>query len=137
MFKREEFKVEAVYEIQSRGDSPFSSHAEKPGLTKSRLTLVFRGGIEGEAVMEEFRVHFGLKSEACVGLVRFTGLVGGRDGGFVLHHNGAVRNGVMKARQTVMPGSASGHLKGLRGEMKVQASSVSPVFSVRFEYYFV
>lgn len=136
MYCREEFSLEASFTIRGCDESPFTEHEEGPRLTKARLTLAYSGGLEGEAVLEEFKVHFGLRSSAMVGLVRFSGRIGDLTGSFVLHHNGTLRNGILSASQVVVPGSAAGGLKGLRGELKLRAPADSPDFPVRFNYYF-
>jgi len=47
---------------------------------------------------------------------RFRGRLGGRHGTFVLQGSEIVENGKIKATWSVVPGSGTGGLSGLRGE---------------------
>jgi len=47
---------------------------------------------------------------------RVSGKLGGRRGTFVLQGSEIVENGKIKARWSVVPGSGTGGLSGLRGE---------------------
>jgi len=51
-----------------------------------------------------------------VSMQRFTGKLGGRNGTFVLQGKETVENGKIKAKWSVVPGSGTGSLAGLRGE---------------------
>lgn len=136
MYIRQEHSVSAVFRIKSCEETPFSEVLDGPRLTKCRFVLSYEGDIEGEGILEELKTHFGTKSASMVGLMLFTGRVGDLTGSFVLHHNGTFRNGVLNSKQTVLPGSATGGLKGLRGEMSLCPAASSEVFTIKFEYYF-
>jgi hypothetical protein len=51
-----------------------------------------------------------------VGLERVTGRIGGRSGSFVLQRTGVFEDGQAKESYTVVPGSATGELRGLTGQ---------------------
>jgi hypothetical protein len=55
-------------------------------------------------------------SATFVGLERFVGRIGGRTGTFVLQRTGVFENGQAKESYSVIPGSATGELQGLRGD---------------------
>ena len=60
-------------------------------------------------------------SAAYVGFERVVGHVHGRSGSFVLHHtaSSAGPSGERSAAWSVVPGSATGELRGLRGEARI------------------
>ena len=62
----------------------------------------------------EFQERNG-RTYAFVGLERVVGSVGGRSGSFVLQRIGADEDGVVKETYSVVPGSGTGELQGLRG----------------------
>lgn len=136
MYIRQELTADAVFRIKSLEETPFSEIPDGPRLTKGRFVLVYEGGLEGEGILEELKTHFGAKSASMVGLMLFTGRVGDLTNNFVLHHNGTFRNGVLNSKQTVLPGSATGGLKGLRGEMTLCPAASSEVFTIKFDYHF-
>ena len=53
-----------------------------------------------------------------VGMERVTGMLEGKSGTFVLRRTGVYENGEAKETYTVVPGSATGELRGLKGEGK-------------------
>lgn len=136
MYQREELSVSAAFKIQSFEEFPFTENPQGPRLSRGRFVLAYSGEMEGEGILEELKVHFGTKSASMLGLLHFTGRVGELSGSFVLNHNGTFRNGVVNSKQIVVPGSASGGLKGLRGEINLCPAESSEVFPVKFDYYF-
>ena len=55
-------------------------------------------------------------SASFVGLERVVGRVGGKTGTFVLQRIGVFEGGQAKESYSVIPGSATGELRGLQGE---------------------
>ena len=70
-----------------------------------------------------------------VGYERIVGKIGDRSGSFVLHHTGVYANDVAKADYSVVPGSGTGDLAGLRGQGSMAATH-SPSSPFPFEYEF-
>ena len=87
-----------------------------PELVELRLTETFIGDIEGESPVRAFQVVRTDKSASQVSIQRFRGKLGGRRGTFVLQGSEIVENGKIKATWSVVPGSATDELVGLRGE---------------------
>jgi len=58
-------------------------------------------------------------SAGYVAMERVTGTLDGREGSFVLQHSGIMDRGVEQLTITVVPGSATGALQGLRGTMNI------------------
>jgi hypothetical protein len=55
-------------------------------------------------------------SAAFVGLERVVGRIAGRAGSFVLQRVGVFEGGLAKESYSVVPGSGTGELRGLRGD---------------------
>ena len=81
-----------------------------------RLTETFTGDIEGESPVRALQVLRNDKSACLVSMQRFRGKLGGPNGTFVLQGSEIVENGKIDARWSVVPGSGTGDLSGLRGE---------------------
>ena len=58
----------------------------------------------------------GEESMAYTGFERFTGALDGRQGTFVLRHVATAVDGDQSLSWTVLPGSGTGELRGIRGE---------------------
>jgi hypothetical protein len=87
-----------------------------PSLVEVRLSETFAGDIDGESPVRALQVLGDDKSAHLVSVQRFTGKLGGKQGTFVLQGSEIVKNGHIKATWTVVPGSGTGDLAGLRGE---------------------
>ena len=81
-----------------------------------RLSETFSGDIDGESPGRALQVLRDDTSASLVSVQRFRGKLGGRQGTFVLQGSEIVENGKIKAIWSVVPGSGTGELSGLRGE---------------------
>jgi hypothetical protein len=87
-----------------------------PALMELRISETFSGDLDGEVTARALRVVRNNQSSSFVGLNRFSGRLGEREGTFVLQATGIVENGKIKATWFVVPGSGTDDLRGLRGE---------------------
>lgn len=125
----------AIFQIKSWQETPFSEAPDGPKLTKGSFVLTYQGDLQGEGILEELKVHFPGKCAVFYGLQRVTGHLGNRSGSFILKHTGRFVNGTVSSKQTVVPGSGTDGLKGLRGEMNLRAATAQE-FPVTFQYHF-
>ena len=108
-------RAKAKITVQSSEAQPFDQTAS-PALMEIRLSETFTGDIEGESPVRALQVLRDDKSACLVSMQRFRGKLGGHQGTFVLQGSEIVENGKIKARWSVVPGSGTGDLSGLRGE---------------------
>lgn len=108
-------RATAKITVQSSESKPYDQTAG-PKLVEVNLTETFTGDIEGESPVRALQVLRDDKSACLVSLQRFHGRLGGRHGTFVLQGSEIVEKGKIKARWSVVPGSGTGELTGLRGE---------------------
>ena len=106
----------ARFAIKSWDEKPYSEGDGQPKLTKATVTKTYSGDIEGEGHVEYLMVYRPDGTASFVGIERVTGKVGGKAGAFVLARNGVFEDGQAKESYSVVPGSGTGTLKGLRGE---------------------
>jgi hypothetical protein len=88
-------------------------------LTRTRVTKTFHGEVEGHSTAELLMAAAGEGSAAYAGFERVSARVHGRSGTFVLHHNATMAAGERSATWSVLPGSGTGELRGLRGEARI------------------
>ena len=106
----------ARFAIKSWDEKPYSEGQNLPRLTRATVMKTFTGDIEGEGQVEYLMMYRSDGSATFVGLERFVGRIGGKTGSFVLQRVGVFENGQAKESYSVIPGSATGELQGLRGE---------------------
>ena len=104
------------FAIKSWDEKPYSEGDGLPKLTKASVAKTFSGDIEGEGHVEYLMMYRTDGSADFVGLERITGRIGERTGTFVLQRIGKFENGEAKESYSVIPGSATGDLAGLKGE---------------------
>lgn len=105
----------ARFAIASWEERPYSEGEDRPKLTRASVAKTYTGDIEGEGQVEYLMMYRSDGSAAFVGLERVVGRIGGRSGSFVLQRSGVFEGGLAKESYTVIPGSATGELKGLAG----------------------
>jgi len=105
-----------TFEFKSWDEKPYSEIDGGPKLTHASVANMFRGDIEGEGKLAYLMMYPDDTSATFVGMERVVGRVGDRSGSFVLQHRGTFENGAAKGTVSVLPGSGTGDLRGLRGE---------------------
>ncbi len=106
-----------------------------PKLTHAKITQHYHGDIEGEAAVQFLMAYPNDSFASIVGLQHVTGRIGGRAGSFMIQSVGTFENGAAKSNWSVVPGSGTGDLKGLRGEGSLQAEH-DGTQTYTFEYSF-
>ena len=106
----------ARFTIRSWDEKPYSEEPDQPKLTKAAVAKTYTGDIDGEADVEYLMMYRGDGTASFVGLERFAGRLAGKSGTFVLQRTGVFEGGLAKESYFVIPGSATGELRGLTGE---------------------
>lgn len=110
----------ATFDVTAWDPAPYDEPASGPALSRVTICKAFHGGLDGESVGEG--LFCGTNApEAGAGYVvseRVTGRLDGRSGTFVLQHGGvAAPEAAPRSFGHVVPGSGTGDLAGLRGEV--------------------
>ena len=74
-------------------------------------------------------------SASFMGLERVTGSIGGRSGSFVLQHTGTFEDGVAKVTLSVVSGSGTLDLRGMKGEGGFSVGH-QPPYAMTLDYHF-
>ena len=106
----------ARFAIKSWDERPYNEGQDLPRLTRASVTKTFTGDIEGEGQVEYLMMYRSDGSATFIGFERISGRIGGKTGTFVLQRIGEFESGQAKESYSVVPGSATGELGGLRGE---------------------
>ncbi|WP_188195819.1 DUF3224 domain-containing protein [Nonomuraea sp. SYSU D8015] len=84
------------------------------------MSKTFHGDLTGTSVVTLLVATTPVESSrSYVALERVEGTLDGRSGGFVVQHNAVSDEGEQSLRISVVPDSATGELRGLRGEMDI------------------
>jgi hypothetical protein len=104
------------FNITGWDEKPYDEGPDLPKLTRAVVTKTFTGDIVGEGQVEYLMMYGSDGSASFVGLERVTARIGDKTGTFVLQRIGVFESGQAKESYSVIPGSATGELRGLRGE---------------------
>jgi Protein of unknown function (DUF3224) len=106
----------ARFAITNWDEKAYSEGQDLPRLTRASVRKTFTGDIEGDGLVEYLMIYRSDGSATFVGLERVSGRIGTKSGTFVLQRTGVFEGGQAKESYSVVPGSATGQLSGLRGE---------------------
>jgi hypothetical protein len=110
--------AKARFAIKSWDEKPYSEGEGLPKMTRASVKKTFTGDLDGEGQVEYLMLYRADGSATFLGMERVTGRIGDRRGSFVLQRTGVFENGLAKESYTVVPGSGTGDLAGLKGEGK-------------------
>lgn len=110
-------QARATFEIKSWDEKPYGEAAGSAKTTRASVAKAYHGEIEGEGALEYLMAYARDGSARFVGMERVVGRLGDRSGSFIFQHVGAFEGGVAKSVWSVVPGSGTGDLQGLRGEV--------------------
>jgi hypothetical protein len=109
-------RAHAQFAIKRWDEKPYSEGQDLPRLTRASVIKTFTGDLEGEGQVEYLMLYRSDGSADFLGLERFVGRIGDRVGTFVLRRTGVFESGQAKESYSVVPGSGTGGLRGLRGD---------------------
>lgn len=128
-------EAKATFGIKSWDEKTYSEIEGAPKLTRVSATKSYQGDIEGEGKLEYLMMYRSPGSASFMGLERITGSVGGRSGSFVLQHSGTFEDGVAKVTLSVVPGSGTGDLRGMKGDGGFSVGH-QPPYAMTLDYHF-
>ncbi len=108
--------LETRFEIKSWDEKPYRELPDGRKFTQANVSLSATGGeLEGEATFDGLMYYDTDGTSRYVTLMRVVGRLGGRQGSFVLSGGGSYDGTEARGQSTVVPGSGTGELAGLRG----------------------
>lgn len=122
------------FEVTTDSEAPFH---DQDGVVLNRNTVrkTFSGPVTGtsEAQMIAARTP-DPESAGYVAIELFTGTMDGKQGSFVMQHNGIVTAGEPELSVVIIPGSGTGELTGITGTLEID--NINGDHSYTFEYEF-
>lgn len=117
----------STFNVTGWDESPYAEPDDGPRLARTTVKKVFEGDLEGESTAELLMCQAEAKDlNAGAGYVaseQFTGSLNGKSGTFVIQHGGLVSaGGTQQTFGHVVPGSGTGELVGLTGEVEISVA---------------
>ena len=112
-------QARGTFEVKLNPQSS-SDQAQAAGIGRMTIDKEFYGDLLGSSAGEMLAAVTAVQGSAgYVALERVTGALQGRNGSFVLQHNGLMARGTQQLEITVVPDSGTGDLEGLAGKMAI------------------
>lgn len=112
-----------TFKATSWDEKPYAELEGAPKLTHAHVTNSYHGDIEGEGTSDSLMFYGDEGPATYFGFERVVGRLGGRSGSFVLEGTGTWKDGVATTTWSVVPGSGTEQLRGLRGQGGFAAGS--------------
>ncbi len=111
-----------TFRIEGWDENPYTEIETGGKLTKASVKQAFSGDVEGEGTVEWLMCYRPDQTADFVGLQRIVGRLGERSGSFVvLQTEGTFDGKEARSKLSVVPGSGTDDLRGLRGRGEFSA----------------
>jgi hypothetical protein len=115
-------RAACTFKIEGWDEQPYAEIEGGRKLTKASVKQAFAGDLQGEGAVEWLMCYRPDQTAEFVGLERFSGQLGERAGSFVLLLSSGTFDGKeARASVSVVSGSGTGNLSGLRGSGEFSA----------------
>ncbi|HEX4351862.1 MAG TPA: DUF3224 domain-containing protein [Polyangiales bacterium] len=126
-------RAKGTFEVEF---SPHPPYDTAPGATLGQISIAkqFHGDLEATSHVEMLSARTEIPNSAgYVAIERVQGSLLGREGSFVLQHNGLMNRGAESLSVIVVPDSGTGALKGLSGKMSIQRDAGEHAYLFEFD----
>ncbi|CAB3798128.1 DUF3224 domain-containing protein [Paraburkholderia fynbosensis] len=107
--------------------------ANASAIGRHALEKAYRGGLNGRAQGEMLSAGQPQQGEATyVALESFDGTLDGKTGGFALAHLGEMDAGGEELRIGIVPGSGTGELAGIRGQLLIRREAGKHYYTLTY-----
>jgi hypothetical protein len=115
--------AKSTFEVKNWDEKTVSEVDGKLKVTRASVIFAYQGDLVGESSMEYVMAYREDASAAVLGLERVSGRLDGKEGTFVLESRGGYANGTASGDLTIVEGSGTGKLAGIRGHGTSTATS--------------
>ena len=104
------------FQIIGWDENPYAEFESGAKLTKAKVTQAYEGDLVGEGAVEFLMSHGSDGTASFVGLELVTGKLVGKVGTFIIQHVGTFGSSGALSDWTILPGSGTGELVGIKGK---------------------
>ncbi len=110
------------FNITGWNEQPIHMDDGQPKMSAAHVSADYSGDMEGSAKVEYLMMYESESTASFVGMERFTGTLGGKQGSFVFQVVGTFENGVAAGTRTIAKGSGTNELSGISGNGSFHAA---------------
>jgi hypothetical protein len=127
-------RATASFKIEAWDETVIAEAAGSPRLARVTVKKTFQGDITGESTAELLMSQASEESAGYVAIERVTATLAGRRGTFDVQHCAAKGGPNPRAIWFVVPGSGTGELRGLTGEVTYRHDETGAVFTLDYDF---
>jgi hypothetical protein len=113
----------ATYENTAGDEHIYDEKPDGPALLRATVRREFHGELTGQSVAEVLICRSAPDRLGYVATDRFEGRLDDRTGSFVFQHGGPIDRGVLRSFGYVVPGSGTGELHELQGDVTITVTA--------------
>lgn len=114
--------AETTFKITSWDEKPTREFDDGSKLTVAHVTQQYEGQLAGSGAADYIMCHTGSESAEFVGFELIEGTFDGKEGSFIIHHDGVYEGGVARSRWSVVANSGRNELTGIHGSGSFEAA---------------
>ena len=123
----------ATFSLKQWEETAYDEIDGGPKLARATVLYAFEGELVGEGRLQYLMTYLADGRAVFTGYQRFVGQVGSREGSFVFRHGGRFETGIATDTWAVVPGSGTGGLRGITGQVEFSAGHQDR-YEIIFEY---
>jgi Protein of unknown function (DUF3224) len=128
-------KARGTFEITNWDEKTYAGGDNSAKLTRASVTQRFTGDIQGDGSVEWLMCYRQDGTADWLGMQRVDGTLQGRSGSFVVQTVGSFDGGAASGTWSVVDGSGSGGLLGLKGSGRMDApKGATPTYELDYEF---
>lgn len=125
--------AEGTFTIDSWDETTITEYEDGSKLTRATIKQTYSGDLHGQSDIEFLMIHAADKSAKFIGYERLEASIGGKQGSFVLQHDGKFSIGIASSLFKVASGSGRGGLMNISGSGSFTSTGEQRA-EYRFEY---
>lgn len=126
--------AKSTFKVASWDEQPWDTADGQPKMTRAEVKKTFEGDLEGTSSLQYLMLYRAEGSADFVGLERIHGRLAGREGTFVLRHEGVFDDGAASGTWSVVEGSGTGALEGITGRSEFSLPKGEEAFPFVLDY---
>lgn len=127
-------KATGTFQVKSWDEKPAEEFGGGIKLTHARVKQSYEGDFKGDGTVEYLMTYSDGGAATFVGFERVVGSVGDKSGSFIFQHGGIYKNDTAKSSFSVVAGSGTEGLTGLRGKGNYVAGHAGATFTFEFSF---
>lgn len=124
------------FAVKAWDEKPYNEAPGELKLTRSHNVYSYTGDLEGESQLEFLMVYREDGTGSFVGQERVVGRLAGRQGSFILEHQGTFDKTTVTSTCVILPGTGRGDLRGLSGQGTLRLAGHAERYPLELTYTF-